>query len=85
MATTDKTPLWLDLKKQYIDANFNKLQTYLHDSAEKGSINLFYSQYASNNEGIGRFYIGLAEHIWILEGDELKKYASEYAKKFLTS
>jgi hypothetical protein len=34
-------------------------------------------------EGIGRFYIGLAEHIRILEGDELKKYASEYAKNFL--
>ena len=85
MATTDKTPLWLDLKKEYIDDNFNKLQTYLHDSAEKGSKDSFYSQYASNNEGIGRFYIGLAEHIRILEGDELKKYASEYAKKFLMS
>lgn len=83
MATTDKTPLWLDLKKQYIDDNNNKLQTYLQDYAEKGCMDLFYSQYASNNEGIGRFYIGLAEHIRILEGDELKKYASGYAKKFL--
>ena len=36
-------------------------------------------------EGIGRFYIGLAEHIRILEDDDLKKYASEYAKKFLMS
>ena len=34
-------------------------------------------------EGIGRFYIGLAGHIQILEGDELKKYAKEYAEKFL--
>jgi hypothetical protein len=34
-------------------------------------------------EGIGRFYIGLANHIQILEGDALKQYAAEYAKKFL--
>ena len=35
MAITDKTPLWLDLKKEYIDDNFNKLQTYLHDPQKK--------------------------------------------------
>lgn len=27
MATTDKTPLWLDLKKEYIDDNFDKLKS----------------------------------------------------------
>lgn len=43
MATTDKTPLWLDLKKEYIDDNFNKLQSYLHDSAEKGCKDSFYT------------------------------------------
>ena len=43
MATTDKTPLWLDLKKEYIDDNFNKLQTYLRDFAEKGSKDSFYT------------------------------------------
>lgn len=43
MVTTDKTPLWLDLKKEYIDDNFNKLQTYLHDSAEKGNKDSFYT------------------------------------------
>ena len=43
MATTDKTPLWLDLKKEYIDDNFNKLQTYLSDSAEKGIKDTFYN------------------------------------------
>ena len=25
MATTEKTPLWLELKKDYIDDNFSKL------------------------------------------------------------
>ena len=34
-------------------------------------------------EGIGRFYIGLANHIEILEGKELKAYAQEYAEKYL--
>ena len=34
-------------------------------------------------EGIGRFYIGLANHIQMLEGDALKEYAKEYAKKYL--
>lgn len=33
-------------------------------------------------EGIGRFYIGLAEHINILDAPELKAYAQEY-KRFL--
>ena len=31
-------------------------------------------------EGIGRFYIGLAEHIKILDAPELKAYAQEYRK-----
>lgn len=43
MATTDKTPLWLELKKEYIDDNFSKLQDYLRDSAEKGSKDSFYT------------------------------------------
>ena len=43
MPTTDKTPLWLDLKKEYIDDNFDKLQTYLRDSAEKGGKDAFYA------------------------------------------
>lgn len=29
MATTEKTPLWLELKKEYIDDNFNKLQAMI--------------------------------------------------------
>ena len=29
MADNNKTPLWLDLRKEYIDDNFEKLQSYL--------------------------------------------------------
>ena len=35
MATTSKTPLWLELKKEYIDDNFAALQTYLKNSTNK--------------------------------------------------
>ncbi len=31
--------------------------------------------------GVGRFYIGLADHIEIIEGDALKKYAQDYVKR----
>ena len=31
MANSDKTPLWLDLRKEYIDDNFEKLRGYLCD------------------------------------------------------
>lgn len=43
MSTTDKTPLWLDLKKEYVDDNFEKLQKYLEDSTEKGLQDTFYN------------------------------------------
>ena len=43
MATTDKTPLWLDLKKEYIDDNFEKLKNYLREYAEKDSKDTFYA------------------------------------------
>ena len=35
MATTEKTPLWLELKKEYIDDNFAALQSYLRNSTNK--------------------------------------------------
>jgi hypothetical protein len=43
MATTDKTPLWLDLKKEYIDDNFDKLKSYLREYAEKDNKDSFYA------------------------------------------
>ena len=43
MATTDKTPLWLELKKDYIDDNFSKLQVYLSDCDEQGRRDAFYT------------------------------------------
>ena len=37
MADTNKTPLWLDLRKEYIDDNFEKLQSYLAECASNPS------------------------------------------------
>lgn len=37
MPKTDKTPLWLDLRKEYIDDNFEKLQSYLAECASTPS------------------------------------------------
>lgn len=34
-------------------------------------------------KGVGRFYIGLAEQIKIVQGDDLRKYAVEYARKWI--
>ena len=42
MAKEEKTPIWLDLKKEYIDDNFGKLQSYLRDCNEKGNKDAFY-------------------------------------------
>ena len=55
-----------------------------HVKGHKGDENIWYFDTdVCSIEGIGRFYIGLASHIKILAGEELKKYASEYAKKYL--
>lgn len=37
MATSDKTPLWLELRKEYIDDNFDKLRSYLYECSANTS------------------------------------------------
>ena len=39
----ENTPLWLDLRKEYIDDNFAKLQEYLKGCAVKQTNDSFYS------------------------------------------
>jgi len=43
MEQTEKTPIWLDLKKEYIDDNFAKLQSYLRNCNETGNKDAFYA------------------------------------------
>ena len=43
MDAAERTPLWLDLRKEYIDDNFSKLQSYLKDCAVKNNKDSFYA------------------------------------------
>ena len=50
----------------------------------KGNENVWY--FTTNVfaiEGVARFYMGLANHIKILEAPALKSYVADYKKKFL--
>lgn len=42
MATTEKTPLWLNLRKEYIDDNFDTLKSYLSDYSKDPNSDNFY-------------------------------------------
>lgn len=42
MDNTEKTPLWLDLRKEYIDDNFDKLQNYLQKCSMNNDKDSFY-------------------------------------------
>lgn len=81
--TTIRISLQLDLMaKNLLVEEFPKAKEFV--KGQKGDENTWYfTTDICRIEGIGRFYIGLASHIQILEGDELKKYASEYAKQYL--
>lgn len=81
--TTTRISLQLDLMaKNLLVEEYPKAKECI--KGQKGDDNVWYfTADLCKMEGIGRFYIGLASHIKILEGDELKKYATEYAKKNL--
>lgn len=75
--------LQLDLMaKNLLVEEFPRAKEYI--TGHKKDENIWYFDTdVCRMEGIGRFYIGLANHITILEGDALKQYAAEYAKKYL--
>ena len=72
--------LQLDLMaKNLLVEEYPKAKEFI--TGQKGDENVwFFTTDICKIEGIGRFYIGLANHILILEGDALKEYAKEYAK-----
>ena len=83
--TTTRISLQLDLMaKNLLVEEFPKAKESV--TGQKGDENIWYFDTdVCRMEGIGRFYIGLANHITILEGEPLKQYAAEYAKKYLKS
>ena len=77
MPITEKTPIWLDLKKEYIDDNFAKLQSYLRSCEEKGGKDTFYeTTIMLFRERIGDLLRDLSER---------PVYADEQGRKQLTS
>ena len=44
MSTKNETPLWLELRKEYIDDNFEKLLPYLRESSSKLREDVFYKK-----------------------------------------
>ena len=51
----------------------------------KGDDNIWYfDTEVYQLEGVGRFYMGLANHIKILDAPELKQYVNDFSKKYLT-
>ena len=85
MTGTDSIHIMLQLDlmaKNLLVEEYPRVKDYI--TPHKGDNNIWYlSTDVRRLEGIGRFYIGLANHIQILEGDALRQYAAEYAKKFL--
>lgn len=81
--STTRISLQLDLMaKNLLIEEFPKAKDFV--KGQKGDENVWYfTTDICRIEGIGRFYIGLANHILILEGEELKNYAMEYAKNYL--
>ena len=50
----------------------------------KGDDNIWYfDTEVYQLEGVGRFYMGLANHIKILDAPELKQYVNDFSKKYL--
>ena len=54
----------------------------IHKNTDKDALDYPYilETHVNKMEGIGRFYIGLAREMQIVEGDELRNYAREYVK-----
>ena len=81
--TTTKISLQLDLMaKNLLVEEYPRSKEFI--TGHKGDDNIWYfTADICRMEGIGRFYIGLAGHIRILEGEPLKQYVADYTKKYL--
>lgn len=81
--TTTRISLQLDLMaKNLLVEEFPRAKDFI--TANKDDENIWYfTTDICSMAGIGRFYIGLAGHIQILEGEPLKQYVADYTKKYL--
>jgi predicted DNA-binding transcriptional regulator YafY len=81
--TTTRISLQLDLMaKNLLIEEYPRAKDFI--TAHKDDENIWYfTTDICRMEGIGRFYIGLAGHIQILEGEPLKQYVADYTRKYL--
>lgn len=81
--TTTKISLQLDLMaKNLLVEEFPRAKDFI--TAHKDDENIWYfTTDICRMEGLGRFYIGLAGHIKILEGEPLKQYVTKYVNENL--
>ena len=73
--------LELDLTAKNIIVEEYPLSEPLLKQVDKSGMRWSLSTDIYNCTAPGRFCIGLAEHVTIIKGDELKKYVSEYVRK----
>ena len=76
--------LQLDLMaKNLLIEEFPRAKKYL--TSHKGEDNIWYFDTdVFQLEGVGRFYMGLANRIKVLDAPELKEYVSNFSKKYLS-
>ena len=84
---TGDTPVHVSLQldlmaKNLLIEEFPTAKNYI--KPHKGDDNIWYFDTNVNKlEGVGRFYMGLANHIKILEAPELQEYVKDFTKKYL--
>ena len=84
---TGDTPIHISLQMDLLAKNllveeYPRAKEYLESN--KGDENVWYfDTNVYKLEGIGRFYLGLANHIHIIDAPELKKYIDEFKNKWL--
>lgn len=61
METVNKTPLWLDLKKEYIDDNFDKLLIYLKENGSKSKDSFYQKTIDLLHQRVQDLIVGLSE------------------------
>lgn len=84
MSGTEKTKCFLELDMLARNLLIEEFPTAKDDITKAGDDNTWYfSTEVYGMSGIGRFYIGLANHIKIVDAPELKKYAKEFKEKYI--
>ena len=86
--TTGDKPIHVSLQldlmaKNLLIEEFPSARDYVKPHKEDDNIWYFDTE-VYQQEGVGRFYMGLANHIKILEAPELATYVSDFCKEYLS-